>query len=75
MATRNQVTEPAAGATEATADPAIPDEVPGRTHDPRKRVRVYDKETKEELVNSVPETWLDGRFPRLAEVPSKKAGK
>ncbi|WP_314325439.1 hypothetical protein [Paenarthrobacter ilicis] len=74
MATRNQVTEPAAGATEET-EPTIPDEVPGRTYDPRKLVHVYDKETKEKQPNPVPETWLDGRFPRLAEVPSKKAGK
>lgn len=75
MATRNQVTEPAAGATESNTETATPDETPARQYDPRKRVRVYDQETEEELVNSVPETWLDGRFPRLAELPSKKAGK
>lgn len=75
MATSNQVTEPAAGATESSTEPSIPDEVPGRKYDPRKLVYVYDKETKEKQPNPVPETWLDGRFPRLAEVPSKKAGK
>lgn len=75
MATRNQVTEPAAGATEDTSNTAIPDEVPGRQYDPRKLVHVYDKETGQKQPNPVPETWLDGRFPRLAEVPSKKAGK
>lgn len=75
MATSNTVTEPAAGATDSGTEPAIPDEVPGRKYDPRKMVYVYDKETKEKQPNPVPETWLDGRFPRLAEVPSKKAGK
>lgn len=75
MATRNQVTEPAADAPESSTEPAIPDAVPGRKYDPRKLVYVYDKETKEKQPNPVPETWLDGRFPRLAEVPSKKAGK
>lgn len=75
MATNKQVTEPAAEATVTDTDPAIPDKVPGRTYDPRKKVYVYDTETGEKQINPVPETWLDGRFPRLAEVTTKKAGK
>jgi len=58
-----------------TVDPAIPEDVPGRKHDPRKLVYVYDKTTGDKLPNPVPETWLDGRFPNLSETPSKKAGK
>jgi hypothetical protein len=77
VATRNQVKEPAtpAEAPESITEPAIPETVPGRTYDPRKRVYVYDTVTGVKQPNPVPETWLDGRFPRLAEVPSKKAGK
>ncbi|WP_422758288.1 hypothetical protein [Paenarthrobacter sp. C1] len=75
MATPSKVTDPAAGATESTTETATPDETPVRKYNPNKRVYVYDKETKEKQPNPVPETWLDGRFPRLAEVPSKKAGK
>lgn len=47
-----------------------------RTYDPRKTVYVYDTKTGNKLTHPVPETWLDGRFPQLKEVPStKKAGK
>ncbi|QFG09556.1 hypothetical protein HYQ00_gp12 [Arthrobacter phage TripleJ] len=78
MATaRTQVTEPATPdeATVEVIEPAIPETVPGRKHDPRKLVYVYDKTTGDKLPNPVPETWLDGRFPNLSETPSKKAGK
>jgi len=62
------------------ADSAVPESAPEpvkpRTHDPRKLVYVYDKSTGAKLGNPVPETWLDGRFPQLSEIPSlKKAGK
>lgn len=75
MATRTSSTTPADEPTTEVADPAIPDKVEGRKYDPRKKVYVYDTVTGEKLPNSVPETWLDGRFPRLSETPSKKAGK
>lgn len=47
---------------------------PTRSYDPRVLVRVYDATTKEKLPNPVPETWLDGRFPHLKQVPSTKKG-
>ncbi|MEO5317595.1 hypothetical protein PV761_03240 [Arthrobacter sp. CC3] len=77
MATRNQVTEPAtpSEAPAAVTEPAIPEKVEGRKHDPRKLVYVYDTETGDKLDRPVPETWLDGRFPHLSLTPSKKAGK
>lgn len=74
MATRSQVTEPATPAVEAPETVTEP-ATPGRTYDPRKRVHVYDTVTGVKEPYPVPETWLDGRFPRLAEVPSTKAGK
>lgn len=68
-------------ATPKTADSGAPEsalelakESP-RTYDPRKWVHVYDAVTGDKLPNPVPEHFLDGRFPRLKEVPSKKAGK
>ena len=68
MATPKQVTEPATPTVVAkVAEPA-------RTYDPNKTVRVYDKTTKQVVDRPVPETWLDGRFPRLVEAPSSKAG-
>jgi hypothetical protein len=66
--------EEAAGtvAKSADAEPAPA----GRKYDPNKRVRVMDVLTKQVVRRSVPESWLDGRFPNLKEVPStKKAGK
>ena len=78
MATSTRVTEPAApaqGDADTITEPAIPVAVPGRKHDPRKLVYVYNTETGDKLPNPVPETWLDGRFPQLSLTPSKKAGK
>lgn len=77
MATRNQVTEPAtpSEAPDAVTEPAIPETIEGRKHDPRKFVYVYDSESGKKLDRPVPETWLDGRFPQLSLTPSKKAGK
>ena len=61
------------------ADSVVPESAPEpvkpRTHDARKFVYVYDKSTGAKLGNPVPETWLDGRFPQLSLIPSKKAGK
>lgn len=72
MATPKQVTEPATPAVVAqVTEPAKPD----RVYDPRKKVRVYDTKTGEVVRRPVPETWLDGRFPHLAPVPSQKEGK
>ena len=72
MATQKQVTEPATPTVVAgVTEPARPK----RVYDPNKKVRVYDKVTGEVVRRPVPETYLDGRFPRLAEVPSSKAGK
>ncbi|TLK56316.1 hypothetical protein [Glutamicibacter sp. V16R2B1] len=70
MATKKQVTEPAeAPATDQQTEPA-------RVYDPNKSVKVYDKNTGEVLRRTVPETWLDGRFPNLKAAPSnKKEGK
>lgn len=68
MAETKQVTEP------AKPSAAAPVTEPGT--DPYESVRVRDKKTGEILSRPVPRTWLDGRFPNLAEVPSnKKAGK
>ncbi len=50
------------------------EEKASRSYDPRVRVSVYDATTKEKLPNPVPETWLDGRFPQLKQVPSTKKG-
>lgn len=33
-----------------------------------------DAKTKQVVRRTVPETWLDGRFPNLVETPSQKAG-
>jgi hypothetical protein len=74
VATRTQVTEPATPVDTVT-EPAIPETVEGREHDPRKFVYVYNTETGKKLDRPVPETWLDGRFPQLSLTPSKKAGK
>ena len=68
MATPKQVTEPATPNVAQVTEPE-------RTYDPRKKVRVYDKTTKQVVRRPVPETWLDGRFPHLAAVPSSKEGK
>lgn len=46
-----------------------------RKYDPRKWVHVYDSVSGVKLPNPVPEHFLDGRFPRLKETPSKKVGK
>ena len=76
MATPKQVTEPATSVAANVTEPARPDTAPTRVYDPNKRVRVYDIVTGQLLGHTVPETHLDGRFPRLAEAPSnKKAGK
>lgn len=68
-------------ATPKTADSGAPEsalelakETP-RTYDPNKWVKVYDTNSGNKLPNPVPEHFLDGRFPHLKEVPSKKAGK
>lgn len=74
MAPTPKVTEPAT-TVDAVTEPAVPDTVPGRKYDPRKKVYVYNTETGAKLPNPVPETWLDGRFPQLSATPSKKAGK
>lgn len=72
MANPKPVTEPATPAVVARiTEPARPE----RTYDPRKKVRVYDKTTGQVVRRPVPETWLDGRFPNLAEAPSSKVGK
>ncbi|HAY43702.1 MAG TPA: hypothetical protein DCY59_09195 [Micrococcaceae bacterium] len=70
MATQKQVTEPAASVVDAVTEPAQPE----RVYDPRKMVRVMDAKTKQVIRRTVPETWLDGRFPNLIETPSQKAG-
>lgn len=60
------------------ADSDVPESAPvpaPRKYDPRKWVHVYDVVSGDKLPNPVPEHFLDGRFPRLKEVPSKKAGK
>ena len=66
MATQKQVTEP--------ATPAVVEQVtePARTFDPKKKVKVIDKKTKQVLERPVPENWLDGRFPQLELAPSEK---
>lgn len=69
MATPKQVTEPAKPVDTVT-EPASP----ARVYDPRKKVRVMDAKTKQVVRRTVPETWLDGRFPNLVETPSQKAG-
>lgn len=77
MATPKQVTEPATTVARVT-EPAVPElpDAPARTYDPRKKVTAYDNVTGQKLPAPVPETWLDGRFPRLEETPSsKKEGK
>lgn len=74
MATPPKVTETATP-VDAVTEPTIPETVPSRKYDPRKMVYVYNTETGNKLVNPVPETWLDGRFPQLSATPSKKAGK
>ena len=67
-------------ATPKTADSGAPENatVPAketpRTYDPRKKVRVMDKESKTVVRRLVPETWLDGRFSNLVETPSQKVG-
>ncbi|WP_404291555.1 hypothetical protein [Glutamicibacter arilaitensis] len=72
MATPKPVTEPATPAVVARiTEPVRPE----RTYDPRKKVRVYDKTTGQVVRRPVPETWLDGRFPNLAEAPSSRVGK
>ena len=55
---------------DTVTEPAKPD----RAYDPRKKVRVMDAKTKQVVRRTVPETWLDGRFPNLVETPSQKAG-
>lgn len=66
-------------ATPKTADSGAPENAPEtattRTESPRKWVKVYDTNSGNKLPNPVPEHFLDGRFPHLKEVPSKKAGK
>ena len=60
------------------ADSVAPESAPvaaPRAYNPRKWLYVYDAITGEKLPNPVPEHFLDGRFPRLRETPSKKAGK
>lgn len=72
MATPKQVTEPAIPAVAKVTEPARHE----RTYDPNKKIRVRDTKTGEILTHAVPETWVDGRFPNLKEVPSnKKVGK
>lgn len=66
MATTKQVTEPANSAAANVTEPA--------TVDPRRKVHVYDKNTGNKLDRPVPATFLDGRFPQLKAVPSKKKG-
>ena len=39
------------------------------------RVYAYDTQSGAKLHDTVPRSWLDGRFPNLKEQPSKKAGK
>ncbi len=77
MATPKPVTEPAAPAAGVhVTEPALPAAGETRVYDSRRKVRVYDKNTKQVVSRLVPETWLDGRFPNLVEAPSsKKAGK
>lgn len=70
MATKNT---PAPAEAEAETTPALPEDT-GRQYDPRRKVYVYDAVTGEKQPLPVPETWLDGRFPNLKEVPSQKAG-
>ena len=67
MATPTRVTEPAAPAPDVITEPE-------RTYDPRVRVYVYDSTTGRKLDDSVPETWLDGRFPQLTQNPSTLKG-
>lgn len=70
MATQKQVTEPATAEVATVTEPAQSE----RVYDPRKMVRVMDAKTKQVIRRTVPETWLDGRFPNLVETPSQKAG-
>lgn len=60
-----------ADVAEASAEPAAATPE-ARKFDPRVMVYVYDAETGAKLPNPVPETWLDGRFPQLSLIPSKK---
>lgn len=78
MATPKQVTEPAAVADSMSIHSVQEPAKPAQRHDydPNKRVKAVDKSTGEVLRRSVPETWLDGRFPNLKAAPSnKKEGK
>ena len=67
MATPRQVTEPATH--------TVVSNVTEPARNPNKKVKVYDIKTKKIVDRPVPETWLDGRFPNLAPVPSSKEGK
>lgn len=76
MATR-RVTEPAKDTTvDVVTEPGAPDEVEATEPvDPRRLVHVYDANTGVKVDRPVPATFLDGRFPQLKEVPSKKEGR
>ncbi|MFF5791132.1 hypothetical protein ACFY5D_03695 [Paeniglutamicibacter sp. NPDC012692] len=73
MATPKPVTEPATPVVATVTEPARPEA--DRVFDPRNKVFVYDTTTGKKLDRPVPETWLDGRFPQLKEVPSQKEGR
>lgn len=78
MATTKQVTEPAQTADTGTANTVATE--PERSYDGQKKVQVYDAKAPGQITDKakhrVPETWLDGRFPRLKATPStKKEGK
>lgn len=59
-------------APSSTSAPATAPAAEAQAADPYRRVRVRSKATGEILPNSVPLTWLDGRFPDLIEVPSSR---
>lgn len=79
MATQKQVTEPAkAPAADSMSVHTVTEPGPAQRHDydPNKRVKAVDKNTGEAIRRTVPESWLDGRFPNLKAAPSnKKEGK
>ena len=67
-------------ATPKTADSGAPENAPepakvSPTHVKPGRVRAVDTVTGNILPYPVPRSWLDGRFPKLKEAPSSKAGK
>lgn len=68
-------TTPKAEAPKAPASTSAPVTAPADTtqaRDPYRRVRVRSKATGDILPDTVPLTWLDGRFPDLVEVPSSR---